>query len=66
MAKSLTKLQTKAIETIKKMEEHFGVRWFVQTEVGVTLHTMDALVRKGCIEEQEFNDIPYYRLKGVA
>ena len=61
---NLSKQQKKAIDKIDAMVEHFGVRWFVQAELtGITLHTMDALVRKGCIEEQIFNELPYYRYK---
>ena len=61
----LSKKQKKAIEQIKAMEKYFGVRWFVQAELaGITLHTMDALVKKGCLEEQEFENLPYYRFKG--
>ena len=61
----LSKKQKKAIEQIKAMEEHFGVRWFVQAELaGITLHTMFALVRKGYVEEQVFDELSYYRYKG--
>lgn len=61
----LSKQQNKAIELIKAMEVHFGVRWFVQAELaGITLHTMKALVQKECIEEQVFDELSYYRYKG--
>ena len=61
----LSNKQKKTIEMIRKMEDHFGVRWFVQSELlGVTLHTMDALVKKEYLEVQYFEEIPYYRFKG--
>ena len=61
----LSKKQKKAVELIKKMEEHFGVRWFIKAELeGITQHSMDALVNKNVLEWQDFNGIQYYRFKG--
>ena len=63
----LSDKQEDAIGQIKNIEKHFGVRWFIQDELaGITLHTMKALVQKGFLEEQEYEELPYYRLKGVA
>ena len=59
---ALSKSQTDAIVQIENIEKHFGVRWFIQSELaGITLHTMKALVQKGFLEEQYFEDMPYYR-----
>ncbi len=64
---NLSDKQEDAIGQIKNIEKHFGVRWFIQAELaGITLHTMKALVQKGQIEEQEYEELPYYRLKGIV
>ena len=61
----LSNSQFDAIKQIENIEKHFGVRWFIQSELaGITLHTMKALVQKGYLEEQYFEDMPYYRYKG--
>lgn len=60
---TLSKKQVKALEMIKKIEDHFGSRWFVQQELpNITMHTIDALEKKGYIESKEVEDMPYYRL----
>lgn len=62
---NLSKKQKSTIELIKKMESHFGVRWFIKAELqGVTQHTMDALVQKNIVEYQNFDGMLYYRYKG--
>lgn len=59
---TLSERQEKAILLIKKMEAEFGRRWFIQGELlGITLHSMDALVRKGYLEEKDFDGMLYYR-----
>lgn len=64
---NLSKKQKIAVDMIKIMEERFGVRWFVQSELpGITLHTMKALVEKKIVETQVYADIAYYRYKGDA
>lgn len=61
----LSDKQSDAIGQIKNIEKHFGVRWFIQSELaGITLHTMKALVIKGYLEEQNYEELPYYRWKG--
>ena len=60
---TLSKKQVKALENVKRIEEHFGSRWFIQSElIGITMHTMKALVSKGFLEHQMFEDLDYYRL----
>lgn len=62
---TLSEKQSDAIEQIKNIEKHFGVRWFIQAELAmITLHTMKALVQKGYLEYQEFEELAYYRWKG--
>lgn len=62
----LSDKQKRTIEQIKELEKEFGARWFVQAELlGVTLHTMKALVEKGYLKEREFKELPYYQWKGT-
>lgn len=64
MEVTLSKKQKSTIELIRKMESHFGVRWFIKAELaGVTQHTMDALVNKNIVEYQDVDGILYYRFK---
>lgn len=64
----LTESQMDALRQIKTLENHFGVRWFIQEELlGITLHSMKSLVQKGFLEERvlkEHYDMPYYRYRG--
>ena len=65
MEVNLSKKQKSTIELIKKIETHFGVRWFIKAElIGVTQHTMDALVSKNILEYQDFDGVLYFRYKG--
>ena len=61
----ISKKQKLAMELINGVVNRFGVdRWFVQSELlGITLHTMNALVSKGYLEEQEFGSLYYRRIK---
>lgn len=62
----LSKLQINALEMIDNIEDHFGSRWFVQQELpGITMHTIDALVHRGHLENKEVHDVMYYKLKIV-
>jgi len=56
--------QLDALEQIGALEEHFGVgRWFTQGELlNMTAHTMNALVEKGDLEEQNYKELSYYRI----
>ena len=56
--------QIRAIQQINLITEHFGEdRWFTQTEVvGAGHHTMEALVNKGVLQSQYFQNISYYQL----
>jgi len=54
--------QKKALEMIKKIEEHFGSRWFTQAELqGITMHTIDALVNRGHLETKQVEKVNYYK-----
>ncbi len=62
------KLQKDTLEKIKKFNDWESGRWFTQTELqGVTLHTINALVNKGVLEEVEpfgISGAVYYRWTG--
>ena len=62
------KLQRDTLEKIKKINEWESGRWFTQTELqGVTLHTINALVNKGVLEEAEpfgISGAVYYKWTG--
>jgi len=52
---------------IDKIEDHFGSRWFTQMELPrITIHTTDALVRRGHLEAKEVEGIVYYKYKIVV
>lgn len=64
MAKAeLSKKQVSTMELIGKLGDKFDdSRWFTQYELpGVTLHTMDALVKKGFLSCMR-DPVMYYRL----
>ncbi len=53
------------MKMVDELVDMFGVdRWFVQSELlGITKNTMNALVSKGYLEEQEFGSLYYRRIK---
>lgn len=57
--------QKRAMNRIEKMTEHFDKdRWFIQGEViGAGYKTIMALVNKGLLNKQSFDDVNYYQLK---
>ena len=61
---TLSKKQISTMELIGDLCDRFGDdRWFVQVELlGVTKHTMDALVSKGFLLRMDVCGMPYYRL----
>jgi hypothetical protein len=59
----LSKKQVSTMELIGKLGDKFGDdRWFTQYELPVTLHTMDALVKKGFLGSMSYAPVMYYRL----
>ena len=69
---NLSAKQNKALELMKSITEEFDtnedthLKWFVQSELPyITLHSLDALVSKGLIEEMECKTTGhmYYRIK---
>ena len=61
----ISEKQRLAMELVNKIVDKFGVdRWFVQSELpGITALSMNALVSKGYLEEQEFGSLYYRRIK---
>jgi hypothetical protein len=61
----ISETQKTTMSMIDEIVEEFGQdRWFVQAELpGITLHTMNALVDKGYLEEKLIGkyDMLYYR-----
>jgi hypothetical protein len=55
--------QRLAMTLVNKIVDKFGVdRWFVKSELpGITELSMNALVSKGYLREQEFGSTLYYR-----
>lgn len=58
----LSKKQVSTMELINKIGDRFGIaRWFTQAELlGVTKHTMDALVSKKLLCTVVYEGIVYY------
>lgn len=59
--------QKRAMKRIEKITEQFDKdRWFIQAEViGTGYKTMMALVNKGLLRTQYFDDVDYYQLKNT-
>ena len=59
--------QKRAMKRIEKITEQFDKdRWFIQEEViGAGYKTMMALVNKGLLKTQYFDDVDYYQLKNT-
>jgi len=59
----LSKQQTKALRMIDEIEKEFGSVWFVQAQLlGITKHTVDALVERRHLKHKIFADVKYYKL----